>query len=108
MMALFCVFVNSLNPSIAQSALEGFKEFTNTQNKAIIRLLNPENCIRWRFKKGPDGHNLTDEDGRPQYEANSRIVEWEDGSKTLYIGKESFDVSEIEDRVLLFEENSQD
>lgn len=94
--------------TIAQSALEGFKEFTNTQNKAISRLLNPENCIRWRFKKGPDGHNLTDEDGRPQYEANSRIVEWEDGSKTLYIGKESFEVSEIEDNLHIFEENSQD
>jgi len=71
-------------------------------------LLNPENCVRWRFKKGPDGHNLTDEDGRPQYESNSRLVEWEDGTKTLYVGSESFDISEIDDRVLLFEENSQD
>lgn len=74
----------------------------------MTRLLNPENCIRWRFKKGPDGHNMTDEDGRPQYEANSRFVEWEDGSKTLFVGKEAFNILEIEDKVYLFEENSQD
>mmetsp|Transcript_83361 Transcript_83361/g.236251 ORF Transcript_83361/g.236251 Transcript_83361/m.236251 type:complete len:411 (+) Transcript_83361:90-1322(+) len=94
--------------AIPQSAVEGYKEFKNTRNMHVVKLLNPENCIRWRFKKGPDGQNLTDEDGRPQYESNSRIVEWEDGTRTLFVGNETFNVSEIDDKVVLFEENSQD
>lgn len=94
--------------TIPQTTLEGYKEYLNTQNKKNVRLLNPTNCIRWRFKKGPDGQRLTDEDGRPQYESNSRLVEWEDGTKTLYVGKEVFNINEIEDSVLLFEENSRD
>mmetsp|Transcript_51096 Transcript_51096/g.100931 ORF Transcript_51096/g.100931 Transcript_51096/m.100931 type:complete len:409 (+) Transcript_51096:134-1360(+) len=94
--------------SIPQTLLEGFKGFKNTLNKQSSRLLNPENCVRWRFKKGPDGHILTDDDGRPQYETNSRIVEWEDGSKTLFVGSECFEISEIDDRIVIFEENSQD
>jgi len=93
---------------IPQSMLEGYKEFKNTRDMQVIKLLNPENCLRWRFKKGPTGQNLTDEDGRPQYESNSRIVEWEDGSRTLLVGKEVFNCSEITDKVILFEENSQD
>jgi len=94
--------------AIPQTMLEGYKEFKNTTNKMSVRLLNPENCIRWRFKKGSDGQQLYDDDGRPLYESNSRMVEWEDGTKTLYVGKEAFNISEIEDQVLLFEENSRD
>ena len=59
-------------------------------------------------KKGSDGQNQMDDDGRPQYESNARIVEWEDGTRTLYVGHESFNVSEIEEQVVLFEENSKD
>lgn len=97
------------NPeSIPQTLLEGFKGFKTTMNKFTSRLLNPENCVRWRFRKGPDGHSMTDDDGRPLYESNSRIVEWEDGTKTLFVGAEAFDITEIDDRIVLFEENSQD
>lgn len=94
--------------AIPQSLLEGYKEFKNTRGQNVVKLMNPENCIRWRFRKGPDGQILTDDIGRPQYESNSRIVEWEDGSRTLFVGAESFNLSEIEDRTLLYEENSQD
>lgn len=94
--------------SLPQALLEGYKEFKTTRDTQAVKLLNPENCVRWRFKKGPDGQNLTDEDGRPLYESNSRIVEWEDGSRTLYVGAEAFNMSEISDKVVLFEENSQD
>ena len=92
--------------NITQSMLEGYKEFKNTQDQNVVKLLNPENCVRWRFKKGSDGQNQTDDDGRPQYESNARIVEWEDGTRTLYVGQESFNVSEIEEQVVLFEQNS--
>lgn len=43
-----------------------------------------------------------------RYESNSRIVEWEDGTKTLFVGAEAFDITEIDDRIVLFEENSQE
>lgn len=100
---------SAFNPeTLTASAMDGYTNFTNTLNKKMARLLNPENCVRWRFKKGPDGHNMTDEDGRPQYESNSRFVEWEDGSKTLYVGSEAFNIQEIDDKAFLFEENSQD
>eukprot|EP00931_Biecheleriopsis_adriatica_P071860 TRINITY_DN4580_c0_g1_i1.p1 TRINITY_DN4580_c0_g1~~TRINITY_DN4580_c0_g1_i1.p1 ORF type:complete len:474 (-),score=106.70 TRINITY_DN4580_c0_g1_i1:58-1398(-) len=94
--------------SIPQSQLEGYREYKNTQGKNVVKLLNPENCMRWRFKKGPDGGIMTDDIGRPRYESNARIVEWEDGSQTLFVGAESFNVTSVEDRVAIFEENSKD
>jgi len=99
----------AFNPeSMSTSAIDGYREWKNTLNKRMSRLQNPENCVRWRFKKGPDGQNLNDEDGRPQYESNTRFVEWEDGSKTLYVGKEAFNIMEIDHSTFIFEENSQD
>lgn len=95
--------------SIPQSMLEGYKEFNDTRLRPVLKLLAPENCVRWRFKKGADGEILTDETGRPQYESNSRIVEWEDGSRTMYVGAESFDITDYDDKHLgVFEENSKD
>ena len=94
--------------NIAQSLLEGYKEYKNTMDMSVVKLLNPENCIRWRFRKGADGQNLMDDDGRPQYESNARIVEWENGTKHMYIGGECFNINEIEDKAILFEENSSD
>eukprot|EP00927_Polykrikos_kofoidii_P073591 TRINITY_DN69616_c0_g1_i1.p1 TRINITY_DN69616_c0_g1~~TRINITY_DN69616_c0_g1_i1.p1 ORF type:complete len:453 (+),score=125.38 TRINITY_DN69616_c0_g1_i1:149-1507(+) len=100
---------SAFNPkALGHELVEGYREGENTQGNHCVQLLTPENCIRWRFKKGLDGQILTDEDGRPQYESNGRIVEWEDGSKTLYVGAEAFPMSEIRDKVVLFEENSQD
>lgn len=93
---------------IPQSLLEGHKEFINTRGKTEVKLLTAENCIRWRFKRDEEGELVNDEDGRPQYESNSRIVEWEDGSKTLFVGKEVFNLSQIAEGIHLFEENSQD
>merc|ERR1712203_444980 len=94
--------------NIQQSLLEGYKEYNSTQDKQVVKLLNPENTVRWRFRKNAEGRNLMDEDGRPQYESNARLVEWEDGSMHFYIGAECFNVSEIEDKAHIFEENSQD
>lgn len=90
-----------------QDVKSGYREQTDTQGKLTAKLLNPENCVRWRFKKA-DGQIQTDSDGRPQYEYNSRVVEWEDGSRTLHVGDETFNLSELSERVLLFEENSQE
>jgi len=94
--------------TVTQQAVNGYIETKNTKDMNVVKLLNPENCIRWRFKKGSDGQILTDNDGRPQYESNTRIIEWEDGSKTMHIGSESMPLSAIYDHVVLFEENSAD
>jgi len=100
---------NSFNPkAFNQAARVGYKDFNTTQNARAVKLLNPENCFRWRFKKWPAGNILTDSDGRPQYESNARLVEWEDGSKTIHIGEEAFIVSEQSIQNNLFEENSHD
>merc|ERR1712232_548770 len=55
---------------------------------------------------GEEGQILTGHDGRPQYESNSRIVEWEDGSRTLFVGSEAYPLRSMDDNVFLFEENS--
>ena len=94
--------------NIAQSLLEGYQEFKSTTDIFKVKLLNPENTIRWRFKNGADGQKLMDEDGRPHYESNTRMVEWEDGTKSLFIGNQCFNVSEIDDTSIIFEENSHD
>merc|ERR1719456_1638776 len=84
------------NPlKFSEDVRNGYKQMTNTQAKQTFRLLNSENVIRWRFKKNEEGHILTSDDGRPQYESNSRVVEWEDGSRTLYVGSETFDLNDI-------------
>jgi len=91
-----------------QHILDGYKAGQDAQNKPVTKLFNPENCVRWRFCKGPDGQILTDDDGRPKYESNARIVEWEDGSRTMYVGSEVFFISEIDERFFLYEENTPD
>merc|ERR1719326_1833091 len=88
--------------------LDGYKEMKTQDGTTWQQLLGSENCIRWQFQKGEDGEILTDEDGRPKYASNSRIVEWEDGSRTLYVGDEPFSLSTIGQKTILYEENSQD
>lgn len=47
--------------------------------------LRVENTIRWR--------KTTDDEGNEQVESNARIVEWSDGTMSLYLGSEIFDVN---------------
>ncbi|KAF8587388.1 Leo1-domain-containing protein [Ramaria rubella] len=47
--------------------------------------LEVENTVRWRWVKGVDG-----EDRR---QSNSRVIRWSDGSLSLQLGKELFDVN---------------
>ena len=53
------------------------------------------NMIRWRYKVDADGNVLRDNHGKLQRESNSRLVKWEDGSYTLHIGNESFEVDAV-------------
>ncbi len=44
-----------------------------------------ENTIRWRYSQ--------DEDGNGVRESNARVVRWTDGSMSLYLGGEIFDIT---------------
>ncbi|KAM3717279.1 RNA polymerase-associated protein [Dirofilaria immitis] len=46
--------------------------------------LRVENTIRWRY--------MLDDDGNIQKQGNSKIVRWSDGTMSLYLGGEIFDV----------------
>jgi len=106
---ILAVEKSAFNPNcIPAWMIEGYKEGTNTQEKEVVKLMTPENVIRWRFRRNADGGMVHDDIGRPLYEANSRIVEWEDGSKTLFVGGEAYNYSEVADKVALFEENTAD
>lgn len=56
-------------------------------NEGRARLkLKVENTIRWR--------KVEDSDGNIETQSNARIVEWSDGTMSLYLGSEIFDVNE--------------
>ena len=50
----------------------------------ICLCMQVENTIRWRFSQ--------DESGNEIRESNSRLVQWSDGSMSLYLGSEIFDI----------------
>nr|CAX73191.1 RNA polymerase-associated protein LEO1 [Schistosoma japonicum] len=50
--------------------------------------LKVENTIRWRIGKTPDGEMV--------HESNARIVRWSDGSLSLHLGDEIFDIHKVD------------
>ncbi|ELU09383.1 hypothetical protein CAPTEDRAFT_221877 [Capitella teleta] len=54
--------------------------------------LKVENTIRWRTMKDDDGNDVLDEFGEPVRESNARYVRWSDGSMSMHLGNEIFDV----------------
>jgi RNA polymerase-associated protein LEO1 len=56
--------------------------------------------VRWRYRRDEAGRlmrtvTVDNTDGKLQRESNTRLVEWEDGSWTLHIGKEAFEVDAV-------------
>lgn len=49
------------------------------------------NLMRWRYQKDSKGNEVRINDVL-QRESNTRLVEWEDGSWTLHVGNEAFEV----------------
>merc|ERR1712232_1196795 len=93
--------MRAFKPETAQQLLiEGYKESIDTMGHQVISLLTPENCIRWRFRKSDNGQIMTDDEGRPLYESNTRFVEWENGTTTLHVGSESFPMRKIPQKVV--------
>ncbi|KAH9420566.1 Paf1 complex component [Dermatophagoides pteronyssinus] len=62
-------------------------EVHDDEGRARLKL-KVENTVRWR--------NVTDEDGETHSrESNARVVEWSDGSRSLHLGDEIFDIQTL-------------
>eukprot|EP00531_Pseudo-nitzschia_arenysensis_P007299 CAMPEP_0116134332 /NCGR_PEP_ID=MMETSP0329-20121206/10588_1 /TAXON_ID=697910 /ORGANISM="Pseudo-nitzschia arenysensis, Strain B593" /LENGTH=447 /DNA_ID=CAMNT_0003629033 /DNA_START=83 /DNA_END=1426 /DNA_ORIENTATION=- len=53
------------------------------------------NMIRWRYKRDENG-TMVREGGDLVRESNSKLVKWSDGSYTLHIGNEAFDIQNVD------------
>jgi len=72
---------------VTYSAVQEDEEFSNLVH----------DVIRWRYIKDKDGEfQRDDDDGKLLRESNARLIEWEDGSYTLHIGKEAFEVDNVD------------
>eukprot|EP00537_Pseudo-nitzschia_pungens_P013238 CAMPEP_0172394304 /NCGR_PEP_ID=MMETSP1061-20121228/14409_1 /TAXON_ID=37318 /ORGANISM="Pseudo-nitzschia pungens, Strain cf. pungens" /LENGTH=456 /DNA_ID=CAMNT_0013125627 /DNA_START=137 /DNA_END=1507 /DNA_ORIENTATION=+ len=55
------------------------------------------NMIRWRYMRDENGTLVRDgADGSLLRESNTKLVKWSDGSFTLHIGKEAFDIQNVD------------
>ncbi|KAG0146707.1 hypothetical protein CROQUDRAFT_510987 [Cronartium quercuum f. sp. fusiforme G11] len=61
----------------------------NEEEKASTGILPDSNTIRWRWVRGPDGKAVK--------QSNTRVVVWSDGSRSLQVGSEFFDMVFIPD-----------
>lgn len=91
--------------SITDEMMEGYKEYKNTRGNSALKLMNPENCVRWRYEEDDVGNRTLDDGGKEVCESNTRLVEWEDGSWSLFVGGEAFQIQQMSDRTPIFEEN---
>ncbi|KAF9807928.1 hypothetical protein IEO21_08002 [Rhodonia placenta] len=59
------------------------------REKSMSIKLKVENTVRWRWVKGKDGQD--------RRQSNSRVVRWSDGTLSLQLGKELFDITQTID-----------
>lgn len=72
------------DPNFYEDEIDEDEQLDN-EGRAKMKL-KVENTIRWR--------KVEDEDGNQVNQSNARMVEWSDGSRSLYLGSEIFDVNE--------------
>ncbi|CAD7944660.1 unnamed protein product [Amoebophrya sp. A25] len=84
---------------ITQPLAHMWAEKEDVSGRTVIKLKNPENTFRWRFKKDEEGKKILDANEFPVYESNGKFVEFENGDKFLVIGKEYFPIMESEHKV---------
>ncbi|EQC32313.1 hypothetical protein SDRG_10060 [Saprolegnia diclina VS20] len=66
------------------------KEKEETGDEGLYR-----NYVRWRYATDADGNVLVDPaTGRPQRTSNTRIVKWEDGTFTMFVGDEALTLTQ--------------
>ncbi|KAH7929117.1 Leo1-domain-containing protein [Leucogyrophana mollusca] len=61
----------------------------NVREKSMTIKLKVENTVRWRWIK--------DEFGQDKRQSNSRVIRWSDGTLSLRLGKELFDINQTID-----------
>ncbi|TFY56658.1 hypothetical protein EVJ58_g7504 [Rhodofomes roseus] len=61
----------------------------SAREKSMTIKLKVENTVRWRWVK--------DENGQDRRQSNARIVRWSDGTLSLLLGKELFDITQTID-----------
>jgi len=61
-------------------------EVMDDEGRARLKL-KVENTLRWRYGKDREGNEIK--------ESNSRIVKWSDGSMSLHLGNEIFDILKL-------------
>ncbi|CAI4221354.1 unnamed protein product [Auanema sp. JU1783] len=64
----------------------GEDDTTDNEGKSRLKL-KVENTLRWRYSKDANGVELK--------ESNAKMVRWSDGSMSLHLGNEIFDVQEM-------------
>lgn len=69
------------------------REGIRIDDEGLRSLLTTSNTIRWRWSE------KVDEDGLRIPESNARIVKWNDGSSSLQLGSEFYDISQATERV---------
>ncbi|KAF8636385.1 hypothetical protein AX17_003567 [Amanita inopinata Kibby_2008] len=68
---------------------EELQQTETVREKTMSIKLRVENTVRWRWVK--------DETGQDKRQSNSRIIRWSDGSLSLRLGKELFDINQTID-----------
>uniref|UniRef100_A0A1I8GF13 DUF3421 domain-containing protein n=1 Tax=Macrostomum lignano TaxID=282301 RepID=A0A1I8GF13_9PLAT len=82
------------DPATYEDALDE-EDVVDEEGRHRLRL-RVENTIRWRVAKDAEGRELTDEAGQPLRESNAKMVRWSDGSLSLHLGAEIFDVHSMD------------
>uniref|UniRef100_A0A7E4UUL2 RNA polymerase-associated protein LEO1 n=1 Tax=Panagrellus redivivus TaxID=6233 RepID=A0A7E4UUL2_PANRE len=66
----------------------------NDEGRSKLQL-KVENCIRWRKKRDDNGEVIEDPiTNKPEVESNAKMVRYSDGSMTLHLGSEIYEVNE--------------
>lgn len=70
-------------------------EVMDEEGKGRLKL-KVENTIRWRTQKDKKGQPVIDpQTGQEVKESNARVVRWSDGSYSLHLGSEIFDIHKL-------------
>lgn len=64
-------------------------EMDNPSDETLYR-----NYVRWRYKRdSATGRVLLDDEKRPLRESNAKLVQWEDGTFSMFVGREALTLS---------------
>ena len=66
-------------------------EIMDEEGRARLKL-KVENTMRWRYAKDEYGNPKYDDLGNQVKESNARMIRWSDGSMSMHLGNEIFDV----------------